>query len=257
MTTSQNNSIKFRPLETKFTSYNFFKRKRHGSNLSETELNAFENLTKNKNLLNKKAGKVNTVVKKKDYKTKIKYILSNSTKFKKLEIGENKQLNFLISSEKKLKEFIKILYQKECITKKECDSIYPMRSGPGIFYGSAKMHKPIINNYSSFRPILSAKGTPTYNLAKFLISILLPLTVNEFAVCDSFSFEEEVANFDFNCIMVSLDIERLFTDIPLIQFTIFLKKISKTFSNLLPMSCFSHLAANIIVNYLIARKILS
>ena len=72
-----------------------------------------------------------------------------------------------------------------------------MRSGPGIFYGSAKMHKPIINNYSSFRPILSAKGTPTYNLAKFLISILSPLTVNEFAVCDSFSFEEEVANFGF------------------------------------------------------------
>ena len=80
------------------------------SNLSVAELNALQNLTKYKNLVIQRANKCNTVViiNKNDYKTKIKDI-SNSIEFKKLEIGEN---NFLINSEKKLKDIIKPLYQK-------------------------------------------------------------------------------------------------------------------------------------------------
>ena len=92
LTTSQSSSIKSKLLDTAFTSYNFFQRKRPVSNLSEAELNALENLTKNKNLVIQKADKGNTVViiNKNDYKTKIQNILSDSTKFKKLEFGDNK-----------------------------------------------------------------------------------------------------------------------------------------------------------------------
>ena len=119
LTTSRSNSIKSKLLDTAFISYNILERKRSVSNLSETELNVLENLTKNKNknLVIQKADKGNTVViiNKNVYKTKIK----DSTKFKKLEIGENKQLNFLINNEKKVKDIIKTLYQKECLTKKE------------------------------------------------------------------------------------------------------------------------------------------
>ena len=82
-----------------------------------------------------------------------------------------------------------------CPSKKEYDSIYPTGSSPGIIYGSAKLHKPIIDNCPSFRPILSATETPTYNLAMFLVPILLSLTVNEFTVHDSFSFAKEVVDF--------------------------------------------------------------
>ena len=188
-------------------------------------------------------------------KLKIYYpILLNLRNF---EFGDNKQLNFLINSEKKLKDIIKPLYQKDCLTKKEYDSIYPRGSRPGTLYSSAKVHKPIIDNCPSFPPILSAIGTPTYNLAKFLVPILSLLTVNEFTV------HAEVVNFDANCIMASLDIESLFTNIQLyetiencindlflimIQFTSLSKKILRNFSNLLPMSCFSHLIMNIIAN---------
>ena len=86
LTASQSSSIKSKLLDTAFTSYNFFERKRPVSNLSEAELNALQNLTKNKNLVIQKADKGNTVViiNKSDYKTKIKDILSDSTKFKKL-----------------------------------------------------------------------------------------------------------------------------------------------------------------------------
>ena len=151
-------------------------------------------------------------------KIKLKIILltfSDSTKIKELEIDENKKLNFLSNSEKKLKDITKPLYQEECVTKKEYGSIYSKGSRPGILYGSAKVHKPIIDNFLSFRSILSAIDIPAYNLAKFLVPILSPLTVNGFTVRDSFSFAEEVANFDANCIRASLDVEILFTNIPL------------------------------------------
>ena len=90
-----------------------------------------------------------------------------------------------------------------------------MGSRPGMLYGSVKVHKPTIDKCPSFQPVLSAIATPTYNLAKFLVPILSPLTVNEFTVHKSFSFAEEAANFDSNCIMTSLETESLFRNIPL------------------------------------------
>ena len=57
-----------------------------------------------------------------------------------------------------------------------------------------------------------AIGTPTYDLAKFLVAIL---TENEYTVHDSFSFASEVSKFNSKNLMASLDVERLFTSIPL------------------------------------------
>ena len=93
--------------------------------------------------------------------------------------------------------------------------IYPHGSRPGILYRNPKVHKPVIDNCPEFRPILSAIGTPTYKLAKFLVPILSPLTINEFSVHDSFSFANEVSSFCPNHFMASLDTESLFTNIPL------------------------------------------
>ena len=44
--------------------------------------------------------------------------------------------------------------------------------------------------------ILSAINTPSYELAKFLVPLLTPLTSNDFTIKDSFSFAEEVPSFD-------------------------------------------------------------
>ena len=66
-----------------------------------------------------------------------------------------------------------------------------------------------------FKPILSAINTPGYNLAKFLIPTLEPLTQNEFMVKDSFSFAKEIRNYDSSLFMASLDVGSLFTNIPL------------------------------------------
>ena len=66
-----------------------------------------------------------------------------------------------------------------------------------------------------FRPTLSALQTPTYNLAKFLVPILNPLTKNEYTGKDSFQFAEEICEQDPTLTMGSLDVDSLFTNIPL------------------------------------------
>ena len=77
------------------------------------------------------------------------------------------------------------------------------------FFGNREFIK------KNFCPILSAIGTLTYNLAKYLVPILKPLTENEYTVQDSFPFPSEVSKFNSKNVMASLDVEGLFTNIPL------------------------------------------
>ena len=44
---------------------------------------------------------------------------------------------------------------------------------PGIIYGFCEVHKAVVDACASFHPILSAIGTPTYKLAKYLVQLLL------------------------------------------------------------------------------------
>ena len=50
---------------------------------------------------------------------------------------------------------------------------------------------------------------------KYLNPILSPLTTTGFTVKNSFDFAEEVDNYNHNHYMASLDVESLFTNIPL------------------------------------------
>ena len=52
-------------------------------------------------------------------------------------------------------------------------------------------------------------------MVKYLNPILSRLTTTEFTVKYSFDFAEEVVNYDHNLYMASLDVESLFTNIPL------------------------------------------
>ena len=82
-------------------------------------------------------------------------------------------------------------------------------------YRNCKVHKQQVDGCPPFRPILSALQTPTYNLAKLLVPILNPLTKNEYTVKDSFESAEEICEQDPILTMGSLDVDSLFTNIPL------------------------------------------
>ena len=66
-----------------------------------------------------------------------------------------------------------------------------------------------------FQPILSAIKTPSYNIVKHLVPILEPITTNQFTIKNSFEFAKEVIEQDSGLFMVSLDVEPIFTNIPL------------------------------------------
>ena len=63
-------------------------------------------------------------------------------------------LNFILNKEKRLREIIKPLYEKDCSTKGEYLKICPNQSKLGILYGQATIHKPVENNCPSFGLIL-------------------------------------------------------------------------------------------------------
>ena len=179
----QTKVVKSKTLDTAFSSFDGFNNNKMRSNLSKGELKALHNLRKQKYLVIQKADKDNTVVitEKNAYINKMKKIVFDTTKFEQINIEEDKQLNFLLKSEKKVIDLIKRLENEGKISEKEYELIYPRGSRPGILHGSPKVHKPVINNCPKFRPILSTIGTPTYKLGHFLVSILSPLTSNEFS----------------------------------------------------------------------------
>ena len=52
-------------------------------------------------------------------------------------------------------------------------------------------------------------------LAKFLVPLLEPITTNMYTVKNSFEFSKEIVDQDAGLFMASLDVESLFTNIPL------------------------------------------
>ena len=88
----------------------------------------------------------------------------------------------------------KVLKKKNKITEQTRKSLKPVGSKPGVIYGLYNVHKASIENCPPFGPGLSALNTSTYKPAKFLVSILKPLTTNEFIIKDSLCFAEEVVD---------------------------------------------------------------
>ena len=89
----------------------------------------------------------------------------------------------------------------------------PHYSKPPHIYGLPKIHKPTI----PVRPIVSSIGSPCYNLAKYLVPIISPLTgTTSSFVKNSAHFVDLIKNETITKedLMVSFDVESLFTNVP-------------------------------------------
>ena len=124
-------------------------------------------------------------------------------------------MNFVTNSQNKIKNILKSLHDKESLSDMPCKKIWPVGCRLGIIYGQAKVHKPVNNNSPNFRPISDAINAPSYKLPKVFVLILSPLIINQYAIKDSFAFAKEITKANYNYIMASLDVENLFTNIPL------------------------------------------
>ena len=82
---------------------------------------------------------------------------------------------------------------------------------PGYLYGNVKTHK--VN--CPLCPIISQIPTPTYNLAKSLNNIISPYIPSQYTVKSSAEFIYLLHSNNFNGIIGFLDVESLFTNVPI------------------------------------------
>ena len=81
--------------------------------------------------------------------------------------------------------------------------------------------------------ILSVIGTATFKLGKFLVLVLSDITQNEFTAKYFFTFVDEILTQDSGLCMTSLDVDALFTNIPLDEtINICIKKLFQTLETL-------------------------
>ena len=181
----------------------------------------FIKLASNIDLVIQKAGKGNTVVivDKSVYVQKVEDLLSDTSKFIKVEFNPNhmcnKELRHFLDLELAVNNCLKNLFENNFLDENDYKFMKSVGSNPGVLYGLCKVHKGIQGQTPPFRQILSAIGTCTYKLAKFFVPILKEYTINDYTLKDSFSFAEEIGKQDASLFMTSFDVDALFTNIPL------------------------------------------
>ena len=112
-------------------------------------------------------------------------------------------------------EVLRNLLKKKSISEHDKKTLSPDGPNPARLYGSPKIHKPLVNGLPKYRPIISQIGTCTYEIAKFLLPFITPHTTNNYTVKDTFHFVSMLDNKDHRLFMASLDVDSLFTNIPL------------------------------------------
>ena len=175
------------------------------SSITQNLRNAARDLKNNHDIVVRKADKSSSyyvVLNKEDYLHKLNEILSDTRKFKRITKNPIEKLrqkaNELISS---LNAVVGDIHMKNIIG----DFL------PGYIYGNVKIHKP--NN--PLRPIISQISTPTYQLAKQINNIITPYIPNEYTIKSTDQFIDLIHSSKCNGIIASLDVESLFTNVPI------------------------------------------
>ena len=194
-----------------FKNYNFLRE----LNLSLDEYNALKKLSSNKDIVIQKSDKGNSVVlvNREDYLKRMQEMVDDPSKFEKVSVKEGKDYNFMKKEKSTVDQFLSILLSKGSITPTQRNNLSPDGPNPARLYGLPKIHKPLVDGLPKYRPIISQIGAPMYKIAKFLLSFVQPS--NEYTVKDTFHFVSLLDGKDHRLVMGSLDVESLFTNIPL------------------------------------------
>jgi hypothetical protein len=162
-------------------------------------------LHSNDDIVIRKADKSNTfvILTKQSYNSKIKDILSNTDKFTKIRKDPTEDVKKRIN---KLIDTVNAVQMPDQLTKLEG------HFEPGYMYGNPKIHKD--KSDPPLRPIISQIGTPVYNLAKSLNSIIMKYMPKEHVIDSTYEFIEICKTVNNPKYLASLDVESLFTNVP-------------------------------------------
>ncbi|XP_046393718.1 uncharacterized protein LOC124161442 [Ischnura elegans] len=174
-------------------------------NTTRAERMALRKLKENTNILVLPADKGNAtvVMERKEYDSKVRALLQETT-YRVLRTDPTAK------TIREAKEIIK----KSSIPREELRTLLPTAPKPPRFYGLPKVHKEGI----PLRPIVSQIDAPTYHLARYLARHLQPhVGKTSSHVKNSAHFVEilQGVTMEDKDIMVSFDVESLFTNVPI------------------------------------------
>ena len=204
-------------IELKSKFLNIFRQYSNIKNTYKYE-DVIKKLTKNRDicLLKQDKGKGIVVMDRSKYIEKCEEFLSNE-RFTKVNADPTERF------ESRVKQLLWSMKNKfDAMTYKK---LYPTGSRPGLFYGTAKVHKLSENrstvNDLPIRPIVSSIGTATYETSRYLATLLAPLATSSYSVSSTKDFISRIKDKtivdDFE--LISFDVKSLFTNVPL-DFTI-------------------------------------
>ena len=176
----------------------------HNSILTKSLRTAAKNLKNNEDIVIRRADKsaIYVIMNKSEYLHKVKDLLKDTSKFKQISNNPTERLK---------QEANKVI---EALNAASDDIKLPKIIGdfqPGYTYGNVKIHK---DGYP-LRPIISQIPTPTYNLAKSLNKIISPFIPSKYTVKSSNDFIDLLHSSNCSGIIGSLDVESLFTNVPI------------------------------------------
>ena len=141
-------------------------------------------------------------------------LLQDRTKFERI----NEPISQVCRTvEDRINRFLLKMKNQNTLNEATYSDLHVSGSGPGLLYGKPKIHKPNFHENFPYRPILAAYNLASYNLAKFLVPILSPITTNQYTIQNSKFFADTIQSLPQaeGVFMVSFDVENLFTNIPL------------------------------------------
>ena len=143
----------------------------------------------------------------------MKKIITNNAKFEKIT-GDIRR--FSLSTQDKINNFLLKLKNEGHLAQNLYEKLRATGSGPGILYGLPKVHKSNFMDDKLYRPIFAAYKSANYNLSKYLVSILSPISENQYTIKNSADFRMQIESFRKNdMFLASFDIKDLYTNIPL------------------------------------------
>ena len=174
-----------------------------------------DNLSRNKSIIimRQDKGRGVTMLDRKDYIERGLIIL-DTKQFRKLNRDTTKTL------ERKMQCVLRKI--RHHLEEKEYKKLYPTGSKLGLFYGTAKVHKlKIVEGLKELtvRPVTSNIGTATYETAKYLNTLLTPLTKSKYNIFSTGDFIQKLKSerIQKGFKMISFDVKSLLTSVPLYQ----------------------------------------
>ena len=114
-------------------------------NISKDEFESLCKLKNENNLVTQKTdqGKSIVILDKDSYLKSVETFLKDSSKFKNIPVTPDKDLNYVINSEKEVTDLLKKIKNKNAISEETYNKLRSVGSEPETLYGSAKVHKPL------------------------------------------------------------------------------------------------------------------